>query len=53
MSKTFKHHPEARAMSRVARADKKTVQLGRAARKQRKGFSAYLAYRIWNEELLT
>lgn len=53
MSKTFKHHPEARAMSKVAKAAKKTVQFSREARRARKTFSAYIARRMWNDDLLT
>jgi len=53
VSKTFKHHPEARAMSKVAKAAKKTVQFSREARRARKTFSAYIARRMWNDDLLT
>lgn len=53
MSKTFKHHPEARAMSKVAKAAKKTVQFSREARRLRKNFTAYIQRRAWNEDLLS
>lgn len=53
MSKTYKHHPDERAMGKVARAAKKTVQLSAAARRLRKNFTAYIQRRAWNEDLLS
>lgn len=53
MSKTYKHHPDERAMGKVARAAKRTVQLSAAARRLRKNFTAYIARRMWNDDLIT